>query len=94
MGRSASSVWGSEFDPQTRPGYDPRGPLAEFRDWITDELYWEACVVVLPAKDDIVGYGVGADGALTSYEVKSVAWEFRKLGALCYSKPVVKVNAP
>ncbi len=63
-------------------------------------------MVVLPRNSDKVGYGVGAEGALTTYNVIKVAWEFRKLtiddeegepqentGALCYSKPVVRVTA-
>ena len=106
MVRPASSSWGPEFDPQNRAGYDPRGPLAEFRDFASNDLLWEACMVVLPRKDDMVGYGVGAEGAPTLYEVIAVTWEFRKLmtddeegepqehtGALCYSKPVVRVTA-
>lgn len=106
MTRPASSWWGPEFDPQNRAGYDPRGPLAEFRDFASNDLLWEVCMVVLPQKDDMVGYGVGAEGALTSYEVVTVSWEFRKLttdddegepqesaGALCYSMPVIKVTA-
>lgn len=61
-----------------RPGYVHGGVLVEFRHQDTDVLLWESSMQVLPQKIDVVSYAVG-DGALTSYDVKGVKWEFRKM---------------
>ncbi len=65
--------------PTNRPGYE-HGILVEFRHVDTDVLLWESSLQVLPRKDDVVWYAVGA-GTLTDYDVKFVKWEFRKLTA-------------
>ena len=63
--------------PTDRPGYT-HGMLVEFRHQDTDVLLWETSIQVLPRKDDVVWYAVGA-GALVGYDVKAVKWEFRKM---------------
>ncbi len=90
--------------PTNRAGYTHGGILTEFRLNTTDALLWEASMVFLPAKDDVVPYAVG-EGALADYTVVSVRFEFRKVTlegeeggpqevttGLSYSTPIVIVK--
>jgi hypothetical protein len=53
------------------------GVVVEFRDYITMDLLWEAPMLYLPVKDDIVTYALD-DEEPVEYEVMSVKFRFRK----------------
>ena len=90
--------------PTDRAGYTHGGIRTEFRLNTDDSLLWEASMVFLPGKDDVVPYAVGAT-ALADYTVVRVKFEFRKATqadgegdpqevatGLCFCVPVVIVK--